>query len=444
MLGFAGTRNWVYVQHIEGRFQQVRRWTFVGLHLILFGLPWLKVGGNPALLFDLPGRRLFAFGATYTASDTLLLLIILLFLAFSLFFFTALFGRLWCGYACPQTVLLDAWVHPVERWLEGERTTRIRRDSGGWTWDRAWRKGVKWSLFALAAFVVSMSFMSFFTPARELWTGTAGSASYALVAFFTGVWFLDFTWFREQFCNYLCPYARFQSVMVDDHTLTISYEPARGEPRGGKDAKAEGRCIDCSKCVVVCPTGIDIRNGFQLECIGCARCIDACTDVMGRFGHDTLIRYGNIAALQGRRTRMLRPRTVGYAALLTGLLIALVSVLATRVPFDAAVARAPGSTYTIDPDGYVRNTYLLRISNNLRGEPVSFSIDVEGLEGAQVTSPALELASTEGRLVAVVVRLPGELATARALPVRMRIGSSRAGERVLQTTFMTAGNGTGL
>jgi cytochrome c oxidase accessory protein FixG len=473
MLGFAGTRNWVYVQHIDGRFQQLRRRTFIGLHLILFGLPWLRIGGNPALLFDLPGRRLYAFGASFTASDTLLLLIVLLFLAFSLFFFTALFGRLWCGYACPQTVLLDAWVHPVERWLEGERTTRMRRDNGGWTWDRSWRKGVKWALFTLAAFVVSMSFMSFFTPARDLWTGTAGSASYALVAFFTGVWFLDFTWFREQFCNYLCPYARFQSVMVDDHTLTISYDPVRGEPRGGKSAKLEGRCIDCSKCVVVCPTGIDIRNGFQLECIGCARCVDACTDVMGRFGHDTLVGYGTLTAAQlqaapvqanaaaqqaaaavqqsaaaqqvaAPRPRLWRPRTIGYAALLTGLTAALVILLAVRVPFDAAVARAPGSTYTIDPDGYVRNTYLLRISNNLRGDPVSFTIGVEGLEGAQLTSPALELASTEGRLVPVVVRLPGGMAKGRAMPVKMRIASSRAGERVLETTFMTAGAATGL
>jgi cytochrome c oxidase accessory protein FixG len=443
MLGFAGTRNWVYVQHITGRFQRLRRWTFVGLHVVLFGLPWLTISGNPALLFDLPGRRLYAFGATFTASDTLLLLIILLFLAFSLFFFTALFGRLWCGYACPQTVLLDAWVHPVERWLEGERTTRIRRDQAGWTWDRLWRKGAKLTLFALAAFVVSMSFMSFFTPARELWTGAAGTASYALVAFFTGVWFLDFTWFREQFCNYLCPYARFQSVMVDDHTLTISYDPRRGEPRGGKTAKVEGRCIDCAKCVVACPTGIDIRNGFQLECIGCARCIDACTDVMGRFGHETLIAYGNLAALQGKRTRLVRPRTIGYAALLAGLSAGLVAALAMRVPFDASVARAPGSTYTVDDDGFVRNTYLLRISNNLPGEAMAFTIGIEGLEGAQVTSPALELEATEGRLVPVVVRLPGERATARALRLKMRIGSERAGERVLETTFMTAGDGTG-
>jgi cytochrome c oxidase accessory protein FixG len=443
MLGFAGTRSWVYVQHVRGRFQRLRRGTFVGLHLILFGLPWLRLGGNPALLFDLPGRRLYAFGATFTASDTILLLIILLFLAFSLFFFTALFGRLWCGYACPQTVLLDAWVHPVERWIEGERTTRIRRDNGPWTLDRAGRKAAKWALFLLAAFVVSMSFMSFFTPAPVLWSGAAGAASYALVAFFTVVWFLDFTWFREQFCNFLCPYARFQSVMVDDQTLTIAYDAVRGEPRGGKVAKTAGRCIECSKCVTVCPAGIDIRDGFQLECIGCARCIDACTDVMGRFGHETLIGYGNLAALQGRRTRFWRPRTVGYAALLTGLTAALSLLLVLRVPFDASVSRAPGSTYAVDPDGFVRNTYLLRISNNLTGAPVSFTVDVEGLEGAVITTPRLELESTEGRMVPLVVRLPQERATGRSLPLKMRIGSSRAGERVLETTFMTAGDGAG-
>jgi cytochrome c oxidase accessory protein FixG len=443
MFGFAGTRSWVYVQHIQGRFQRLRRWTFVGLHLILFGLPWLRVGGNPALLFDLPGRRLYAFGATFTAADTILLLIVLLFLAFSLFFFTALFGRLWCGYACPQTVLLDAWVHPVERWIEGERTTRIRRDNGPWTLDRVGRKAAKWALFLLAAFVVSMSFMSFFTPARMLWSGAAGTASYALVAFFTGVWFLDFTWFREQFCNFLCPYARFQSVMVDDQTLTIAYDAARGEPRGGRDAKAAGRCIECSKCVTVCPAGIDIRNGFQLECIGCARCIDACSDVMGRFGHETLIGYGNLASLRGGRTRFWRPRTVGYAALLTGLTAALSLLLVLRVPFDASVSRRPAPPTPWIPTDSSATPTCSGYRTTSPGSRYPSRSTWRASRARSSRRRGWNWNPREGRMVPLVVRLPQERATGRSLPLKMRIGSSRAGERTLETTFMTAGDGAG-
>ncbi len=442
MLGFAGTRNWVYLQHIDGRFQRIRRWTFVALHLVLFGLPWLHVGGTPALLLDLPRRRLYAFGGIFTATDTLLLLLVLLFLAFALFFFTSLFGRLWCGYACPQTVLLDAWVRPIERWIEGERTTRMRRDAGGVTWERAWRKAAKWSLFLLAAFVISMTFASYFTPANVLWTGQASAVSYGLVAFFAGAWFLDFTWFREQFCNYLCPYARFQSAMTDDNTLIIAYDPARGEPRGGKSAKTAGRCIDCRKCVTGCPQGIDIRQGFQLECITCARCIDACTDVMGRFGHESLIQYGSLAKLAGRRTRFWRPRTVAYAAVLSTILLAGTALVNLRVPFEASVTRAPGSLYTVDADGWVRNTYLLRLANNQPDRMLSFDVSVDGLVDAQVVTPRVELLPEEGRVVPLVVRLPAASASARTLPLRVRVATG-TGTRLLETTFKTAGEGAG-
>ena len=442
MLGFAGTRNWVYLQHIDGAFQRIRRRTFLGLHLILFGLPWLQIDGNPALMLDLPDRRLYSFGAIFTATDTILLVLVLLFLAFALFFFTSLFGRLWCGYACPQTVLLDAWVRPIERWIEGERTTRIRRDSAGFSWDRAGRKAAKWTLFALAAFVVSMSFMSFFTPARELWSGNAAGASYALVGIFAAGWFLDFTWFREQFCNYLCPYARFQSAMTDDNTLIIAYDPARGDPRGGRDAKKDGRCIECSKCVTGCPQGIDIRQGFQLECITCARCIDACTDVMGRFGHESLIGYSNLATLAGRRTRFWRPRTVAYAAALTTIVAVGAALVTVRVPFEASVSRVPGSLYTVDDDGWVRNTYLLRLANNRPGASQSFTVSVEGIADAEVLTPTVELKEAEGRMVAMVVRAPATAATDRTLPLRVHV-MSESGERVLDTTFKTAGGGTG-
>ena len=442
MFGFAGTRSWIYVQHVDGRFQRLRHWTFLALHLILFGLPWLKIAGQPALLFDLPARRLFAFGATFTAEDTILLLLVLLFAAFSLFFFTSLFGRLWCGYGCPQTVLLDSWVRPIERWIEGERTTRLRRDSAGWTLDRVRRKIAKWALFAVAAFVVSMSFMSFFVPARELWTLHASPTAYALTGIFAAGWFLDFTWFREQFCNYLCPYARFQSALVDDQTLIVGYDALRGDPRGGKEAKTAGRCIECSKCYTTCPQGIDIRNGFQLECIGCARCIDACEGVMHKLGHESLIGYSSLAALARRPSRRWRPRTMAYAALLAGLLVALGTLLAVRVPFDAAVTRAPGTLYTVDDDGYVRNTYLLRLSNNMAQRSAAFTVQVDGLQDVEVSMPALELEPTEGRTVPLVVRVPLAHATQRTMPVRVRVATA-AGERIIETTFKTGGGEIG-
>ena len=439
MLGFKGTRTWVYPQWIDGRFQRIRRGTFAALHGFLFLLPWLVINGAPALRFDLEARRLYAFGATFTATDTILLLVLLLFLAFCLFFFTSLFGRLWCGYGCPQTVLLEAWVRPVERWIEGERTTRIRRDQGPWTRDRARRKAAKWTFFLGAAFVVSMSFMSFFAGARELWTGRAGPVEYTLVAIFTLAWFADFAWFREQFCNFLCPYARFQSVLTDDHTIQVMYDYPRGEPRG-RDAKGSGRCIDCRKCVSACPQGIDIRNGFQLECVGCAACVDACTSVMTKLGHPTLIAYDTLARVQGRPSRRLRPRTIAYAALLAALVVSGFTLVAGRVPFEASVARAPGSLYTVDPDGWVRNTYLLRIANNASQDtPVDFDVSVEGLDLAEVVVAPVSLAREEGRMVPMVVRMPPGSVHARTLDLRVRVAAD-VGERVLDTTFKTGGD----
>ncbi len=437
MLGFHHTRNWVYVQHVDGKFQRLRRWTFLALFAILLLVPWVRIGGNPALRFDLTDRRLYAFGAMFTAADTILLLLLLLFLAFSLFFFTSLFGRLWCGYACPQTVFLDGWIRPIERWIEGEWTTRRRRDAGPWTWDRAWRKALKWTVFAGAAFVGAMALMSYWAGAPELWTGKAGPTEYTLVGIFGLVFFADFVWFREQFCNYLCPYARFQSALTDDQTLLIGYDAHRGEPRGGKDARIAGRCIDCEKCVNVCPQGIDIRDGFQLECIGCAACIDACTGVMGHLGHRTLIDYGSLAALAGRKLRMLRPRTVVYGGLLAALAATAVVLLAERVPFEASVSRAPGSLFTVDGDGYVRNTYFLRLANNAtRPDSLHFDVHVEGLEGAQVTAPAVSLAPRQDVILPLVVRLPQKQVDERTMPVTVRVDAA-TGRKVLKTTFET-------
>lgn len=438
MLGFV-ERKWIYEQAVTGPWQRMRKATFAVLHVILFVTPWIVVRGNPALRIDLPDRRLYAFGAIFTASDTIFLLLLLLFLAFSLFFFTSLFGRLWCGFACPQTVFLDTWIRPLEEWIEGDWVQRRKRDQGGWGLERVARKALKWTLYLGIAFTVSMSFGSYFAGARELWSGRGSALEYAIVGVFTAIWFLDLTWFREQFCNYLCPYARFQSALTDVDTLLVHYDTTRGEPRGGEDAKTTGRCIECNKCVFVCPQGIDIRNGFQLECIACARCIDACDIVMGKLGHRTLIEWSSGARARGAGRRV-RPRTVAYGGLLTGLAAAAVVLMAARTPFDAAVQRAPGSLFTLDPDGYVRNTYLLRVTNKAASsDPVPFHIRVAGVPAEDVIVEDLSLASTETRTVPLVIRMKARPDLPRTIPIEVHVASP-SGDKALDATFKTEGH----
>jgi cytochrome c oxidase accessory protein FixG len=407
MLGFSGSREWVYPQSIDGSFMRLRRWAFAALHAVLLIVPWITVAGHPLLLVDIPARRVFLAGLVFTAADTIFLALLLFFLAFSLFFFTSIFGRIWCGYACPQTVFLETWIRPVEIWIEGDRVTRKRRDAGGWTFDRIWRKAAKWTVFLAVSAFLAMAMVSLFAGARELWTGQAGPTAYAFVAIFTGVWYFDFVWFREQFCNYLCPYARFQSALTDEESLLVSYDEPRGEPREkGRTAAQDGRCIACSKCVVVCPQGIDIRDGFQLECIQCARCIDACTSVMEPLGHPTLVRYSSLAEDEGRGRRLLRPRTVVYGGLLTTLAAAGVVLVLGRIPFEATVNRVPGTLFTMDADGFVRNTYMLKITDKDGGPDThTFEVTLEGLPEAELIRQSVALPALGTRTIPLVIRM---------------------------------------
>lgn len=444
MLGFAQTRDWVYPQSIQGRFMTLRRWTFAALHVVLFVAPWVSVGGSPLLRVDIPARRVFLLGQMFTPYDSIFLMLFLFFAAFALFFFTAIFGRVWCGYACPQTVFLETWIRPIELWIEGDRHSRMRRDGKGFTFDLAWRKALKWLLFAVVSVMLGMALVSLFAGARELWTGQAGRISYTFVAIVSAAWFWDFTWFREQFCNYLCPYARFQSALADAESLTITYEADRGEPREkGKVAAAEGRCIDCNKCVAVCPQGIDIRDGFQLECIQCARCIDACTSVMEPLGHPTLVSYGSIAQSAGEKWRLLRPRTVIYGGLLASIIAAGGVLAATRIPFEATMNRTQGTLFTVDADGFVRNTYMLEVTNNENvDEPVEFELRIEGLEDAEVIVGPIRVSAAESRTFPVVVRIPNGQVLDRAIPIEVHLDSPRDALSV-HTTFMTGGGDGG-
>jgi cytochrome c oxidase accessory protein FixG len=409
MLGFTGNRQWVYAKHIAGTFQRVHRVSGLLLQAFLVLTPWIHFRGMPLVRLDLPARRLYLLGEVFTASEGFTIALMGITAAFGLFFFTALFGRLWCGYLCPQTVFLEEWVRPIEHLLEGDRAQRLRRDAGPWNFDRLWRRGVKFSLFAGLALFVGMAVMQWFAGAPQIWVGDAGPVDYGMVGIIGAGLFLDWAWFREQLCSYLCPYARFQSALVDQDSLIIRYDRARGEPRGkGKEAATAGHCIDCNKCVDVCPAGIDIRNGFQLECISCARCIDACETVMPKLGHPSLVQYGAMAQDEGKPVHIVRKRTVVYAVLLT----ALVSGITWRVfhheHIELQVNRAPGSLFATDPDGGIRNTFLVHVTNRDAAASHHYAVAIHGLPGARTVMPPLELGPLESRTVPLVVVAPAD------------------------------------
>lgn len=437
-----GKRQWVYAAKVKGKFQRIHRISGVLLNLLLFLTPWIPIGGHPAVQLDLAQRRLFLLGSVFTPRDTIFLVLMLLGAAFTLFFVTALFGRLWCGYACPQTVFLEEFIRPIETFWEGDRGKRMAGDKKPWTARKVLRKLGKHTSFAVVAAVIAMTFVSYFSGPVPLWTGAASVGAYSMVAAVGAALFVDFAWFREQFCNYLCPYARFQGALTDDHSVVIEYDAPRGEPRmKGKSRKVAlqlnndvGACIDCNKCVAVCPQGIDIRDGFQLECINCARCVDACTIVMDKKGQDSLVRYTTIADSTGEGSRWLRPRTVGYTALLTGLATAFLFLAANRHSLEATVNRAPGTLFQVDDDGWTRNTYLLNISNNAADNADTVAVSLDGIDGAELIVPPIQVDSAHAVNVPLVVRVPPGASVSRTTPVRITV-RTEADEVTVDTTF---------
>ena len=441
-MGLVKARDWVYSARVAGRYQRIHRASGTALLAILFAGPWIRIGGQPALQIDLPARRLYALGATFSANETFYLVLLGLMLTFSLFFFTALYGRLWCGYLCPQTVFLEEWIRRIEAAIEGDAPKRRKRDEGPWTFDKAWRKGAKWLAFALVAAALAMTLVSYFTGARTIWTGSAGPVAYGFVGAIGGLAFFDFAWFREQLCNYVCPYARFQGALTDDESQVVAYQVSIGEPRKGTkgvDKATIGLCVDCKKCVAVCPQGIDIRNGYQLECVNCARCVDACAIVMEKFDQPSLVQYTTIAETEGRKARTIRPRTVAYASLLALLGTAFVGGLHERHETQAFLDRAPGTLFQIDPDGRIRNTYLLKITNNHpSGDDDTYALRVEGLPGAEVIAPPIVVAPRSTATVPLVIRVPTQSIPRATVPLTVHL-TTHDDDVILDATFKQPG-----
>jgi cytochrome c oxidase accessory protein FixG len=419
----------IYPRSIGGRWQRLRWLTVWLTQLVFYGLPWLEWGGRQAVLFDLAARRFYLFGLVLYPQDFIYLTGLLVLSAYGLFLFTAVAGRVWCGYACPQTVYTEMFLW-LERVTEGDRMARQKLDAAPWSLKKLWRKGSKQVLWIALALWTGFTFVGYFTPIQTLWaeafTLGFGPWEWFWVNFYALATYGNAGFLREQVCKYMCPYARFQSAMFDRDTMIVSYDEVRGEPRGsrprGTDAAARGQgdCIDCTLCVQVCPTGIDIRKGLQYECIGCAACIDACDGVMDKVGSPRgLIRYATQNALAGRWSatrqlaRVFRPRVLVYGSVMLVITAAFVTSLVLREPFRFDLVRDRAALARMVGHGDIENVYRLQLMNSTE-RVQRYRVAVAGLDGAMLASAAeFDVGPAEARWWPVAVRLPAAAAQAR-------------------------------
>ncbi|MDP0489836.1 MAG: cytochrome c oxidase accessory protein CcoG [Verrucomicrobiota bacterium JB023] len=365
-----------YVLHpadVSGKYTLLRRVVAFILLAVYILLPWIPINGHPAVFLDLANRRFHLFGLTLAAQDLWVLFFLISGLGFSLFFITSLLGRLWCGWACPYTIFLEHIFRRVERLIDGDAPARRRLAAAPWSLKKLGKRVLKHGIYLLSAALIAHIFVSYFTSLTGLYEAMHNSPlenakAFGVVVFLTAVLYFCFSWFREQFCIILCPYGRIQSALTDDDTMVIGYDEKRGEPRGAK-GKTEGDCIDCRRCVNVCPTGIDIRNGLQIECIGCAACVDACNEIMVKVGQPKgLVRYDSLNGLAGIKRRILRPRLFLYLFLAALGTTALIGSLTQRArPFTMTISRMAGPPHYTTAM-HVSNRYEVRIINKRKQE----------------------------------------------------------------------------
>ncbi|HEX3777913.1 MAG TPA: cytochrome c oxidase accessory protein CcoG [Polyangiaceae bacterium] len=423
-----GTRNRIRPRLYPGRIHRRRHVAAWGLMALFIALPLLKIGGKPALFLDVIERQFTFFGHTFLATDGVLLMLLMLTIFASVFWLTALVGRAWCGWACPQTVYMEFLFRPVERLFEGKREAQLRLDQGG----LSLRRVAKNVVFLVLAFALANVFLSYFVGVHALRTWITESPSrhtggFLVVAVTTGLMFFDFAYFREQMCTVICPYARLQSVLLDRRSLLIGYDVKRGEPRSkGKPKPNHGDCIDCQACVASCPTGIDIRQGLQLECIACGQCADACDSIMDRIHKPHgLIGYASQEQLEsGRAPSMLRTRTVIYSALLVGLIATLTIAVSTKQSADVTILRGVGAPFSESGSNIV-NQLRVKVQNR-SGQAQSYHLELEDFPNARLIAPEdpLLIAAGDQRTTTVFVLAPKDAFRHGTRNVRFRVNDA--------------------
>lgn len=416
----------IYPRSVSGRFTNWRWGLIFFTQLVFYGVPWLQWGQRQAVLFDLEARRFFIFGLVLLPQDFIYLTGLLVISALSLFLMSAVAGRVWCGFGCPHTVYTEilAW---FEKLTEGDRSARMRRDAGPWSAEKVRRKACKHGLWVAFSLWTGLTFVGYFTPiydlSRDFLQFHMGSWATFWALFYGFATYGNAGFMREQVCNLMCPYARFQSAMFDKETLMVSYDARRGEPRGARSKRVDpvslnlGACVDCSLCLQVCPTGIDIRKGLQYECIGCGACADVCNTVMDKLGYARgLVSYATKNAGNQRWTRgqllrlVLRPRVLVYTAILGAAVVVVTASLALQAPFKVDVVSDRGSLARVVSGGSIENVYRLQVMNAAESTQ-HFDISVHGLpELTVVSEDNVTVAPTEARWMAVRIQAPFEAA----------------------------------
>jgi len=407
----------IYPREVSGHFTRLRVLAILILLGIYYLTPLLQWDGRQAILFDLPARKFYLFGLTLWPQDFIYLAALLILAGLSLFFFTALLGRIWCGYACPQTVWTEAYLW-MERKIEGKRSARMKLDKAPSSAKKIRIKILKHTVWIVFSLWTGFTFVSYFTPidelASKLFSASLGPWETFWILFYSFATYGNAGFMREQVCKYMCPYARFQSAMFDSDTLIVAYHPERGEPRGSRrrgtdfEAQGLGACIDCNVCVQVCPTGIDIRDGLQYECIACSACIDACDEIMDKMSYPRgLIKYTTENAAQGKGQHILRPRVVVYAAILLVLCSLLVTNLVQRIPLDLDVIRDRNTLYRETRDGLIENVYTLKLLN-MDEKPHRYILRAEGIDGLKLVTDQEEILVEAGSVYQMVVRLQAD------------------------------------
>jgi cytochrome c oxidase accessory protein FixG len=440
-----GKRRWLYPQKPKGGFHRARVGVSVLLLAVLFGVPFVRVDGHPFFLFQVIDRRLILFGNAFGPHDFYLVALVVITLIVFLILFTVVFGRLFCGWICPQTVFMEMVFRKVDYWIEGDHRRQRRLDGMPWNREKLLRKGAKFAIYGVISFLIANALLAYVIgtealgrlvtepPARHL-------GAFGAVIGFSLPFYWIFIWFREQACILICPYGRLQGVLLDRTSVVIAYDHVRGEPRGKfrrNRPTAEGDCIDCHQCVDVCPTGIDIRNGTQLECVNCTACIDACDTVMDAVEKPRgLVRYASAESISGRRGFHWSGRVVGYTVVLLLLAAVLTYLLAVRTELDVTVLRTPGMFYQEQPGGRISNVYDLKIMNKTFGE---VNVDVRLMHPAgevQVIGELLRIGPQDIREGKLLVLLPAESLHVMSTPLSLGIYHDTTLVQEVHTTFL--------